>query len=128
MIKNVLLAEYLSDKKYAYEIIKTENFNPEYLDKRFKELIGEGNPVWAVTDSTVEIAFEISYGDDGIKWQTYKKLFFNESYRMIYVEEGTCSEIEDAVGQALVSFANILQEIDEPETELEDTDYDDDVT
>lgn len=128
MIKNVLLAEYLNDEKYAYEIIKQENFNPDYLDKRFKELVGEGNPVWSVTDSTVEIAFEISYGNEGIKWQTYKKLFFENSYRMIYCETGCCEELEEAVGQALISFSNIIQEIEEPDAELEEGDYDDNFT
>ena len=128
MLRNVLLAEYLNGEKYAYEIIKKENFNPEYLDKRFKELVGEGKPVWAVTDTKVEIAFEIAYCNEGIKWQTYKKLFFKDSYRLIYVDSGTCEEIEDAVGHALISFAEIVQKIDEPETELEDEEYDDDIT
>lgn len=128
MLRNVLLAEYLNGEKYAYEIIKKENFNPEYLDKRFKELVGEGKPVWAVTDTEVEIAFEIAYCNEGIKWQTYKKLFFKDSYRLIYVDSGTCEEIEDAVGQALISFAEIVQDVDEPETELKDEEYDDDIT
>ena len=128
MIKNVLLAEYLNEDKYAYEIIKPENFNPTYLDNRFKELMGEGTPVWAVTHSEVEVSFEISYGNEGIYWQTYKKLYFNDAYRMIYVDKGECQEIEEAVGQALLSFAKIIEEIDEPEIELDEEDYDDNFT
>ena len=128
MIKNVLLAEYLQDQKYAYEIIEPKNFNPEYLDKRFKELIGDGKPVWAVTDSRVELAYEIGYSNEGIKWQTYKKLYFNNSYRIIYDKEGVCEDIEDAVGQSLIAFADLIEKYDEPETELEDKDYDDNIT
>lgn len=130
MVRNVLLAEFFNKDtgKYAYEVITHKDFNPSYLDTRYKELIGKGEPVWAVTDTEVDVAYEISYTREGIEWQTYRKLYFNESYRILYDKNGICEDLEEALSEALLAFADLVDRYDEPETILEDTAYDDDVT
>ena len=66
---------------------------------------------WEWTDCEVEPLFEIScLGGGGWQWSVKKRLWLNNQFKVIYIEEGTTKGIEDALMSAMSKFEEVLTE------------------
>ena len=126
-MSNCILCEYYSSTGYYCEIVEKDKFDITQMDKRWEELFffpinqdSEGS--WEYTDCEVEPFFEISIRDFIWNWAIGRKLWFNDSYKMLYSGYGKSEDFEEALNDALDAFNNM--DAIPPMTELEDIDDD----
>lgn len=124
-MSNCILCEYYSSTGYHCEIVEKDKFDITQMDKRWEELFffpmnqdSEGS--WEYTDCEVEPLFEISYKDEKWWWQTGRRMWFNDHYKLIYNEGDACDTIEEALEAALDAFENLSMTFEI--TDLEDID------
>ena len=126
MIK-CILAEYYSSTGYRAEILEQTNFDISNMDKRWEDIFyisikDDSEGCWELTECEVEPLFEISFKDTLWYWQTGRRLWFNDHYKLLYNEGGACDDIEKAFDEALDAFNNMATEFEV--TDLEDIDDD----
>ena len=126
MIK-CLLAQFYSSFGMKAEIFEKDTFDLDAMDKRWEELFeismkDDPESCWELTDCEVEPLFEVSVDDESWKWQTGKRLWFNNYFKQIYVDHGQAEDFETALEAALDAFENMS--IDMEVTDLENIDDD----
>lgn len=125
MVKCVL-AEYFSSTGYKAEILEKASFDITNMDSRWEEIFyfpikDDSEGYWQLTECEVEPLFEISFKDDLWYWQTARRLWFKEHFKLLYADEGDGYEdFEDALNAALDAFNNLALEFEV--TDLEDID------
>lgn len=126
MIK-CLLAQFYSSDKMKSEIFEKSTFDITAMDNRWEEIFGmsmkdDPEASWELAECEVEPLFEVSVDDESWKWQTGKRLWFNEYYKLLYVDHGEAEDFESALDAALDAFENMT--IESEVTDLEDIDDD----
>lgn len=119
------LAEFYSSTGYKAEIFEKSTFSIEEMDKRWEEIFffpikDDSEGCWELTDCEVEPLFEVSIDDESWKWQTGKRLWFNNHYKLIYIDYGVADDFEKALEDALDAFENMSIHMEV--TDLEDID------
>lgn len=112
--KNILLEFYGTDR-YSYRLVEEKCFDINKMDSMWKEefgvdIITDPRGSWEWTDCEVEPLFEISCLGGGWHWGVKKRLWLNNQFKVIYIEEGTTKGIEDALMSAMSKFEEVLTE------------------
>ena len=126
MIK-CLLAQFYSSDKMKSEIFEKSTFDITAMDNRWEEIFGmpmkeDPEASWELAECEVEPLFEVSVDDESWKWQTGKRLWFNEYYKLMYMDHGEAEDFETALDSALTAFENMT--VESEITDLEDIDDD----
>ena len=124
MIKCVL-AEYFSSTGYKAEILEKVSFDISNMDNRWEEIFyfpikDDAEGYWQLTECEVEPLFEVSIDNESWKWQIGKRLWFNDHFKLIYIDSGEAVDFETALEHALDAFENMS--INMELTNLEDID------
>lgn len=120
-----ILAEFYGSTGYKAEVIESSKFEIDKMDAMWEEIFGfamkdDSEGSWELTDCEVEPLFEISHKDDEWWWQTGRRMWFNDHYKLIYNEGDACDTIEEALESALDAFENLSMTFEM--TDLEDID------
>ena len=121
------LAEFYGSTGYKAEILDKSTFTIEEMDKRWEDIFEspikeDPEGCWELSDCEVEPLFEVSIDDKSWKWQTGKRLWFNDFYKLIYIDHGEAEDFEKALEDALEAFEGMS--INMEVTDLEDIDDD----
>ena len=97
------------------------------MDQRWEEIFNmpmneDPESCWELTECEVEPLFEISVDDEAWKWQIGKRLWFDDYYKLLYIDHGEADCFEEALEAALDAFNDMT--IESEITELEDIDDD----
>ena len=120
-----ILAEFYGSTGYKAEVVESSKFEIDKMDARWEDIFGfamkdDSEGSWDLTACEVEPLFEISYKDDKWCWQTGRRLWFNDCYKLMYNDCGECKTLEEAMEAAINSFESLTLSFEV--TDLEDID------